>query len=210
LKLSRRQAEYFQLLVLYNQAKTLAEKKHHFERLLAHKGSKVKKIERELYQFFEKWYYVAVREIIDIYPFKDDYRELGLRLEPHITPDEAKAAVVLLEKLGFIMKNRDGIYQKTDPVISTGNDARAVALDNFQIEMLNLARRAVDHFPRETRSFSTLSLSISQKEYAVILDELREFRKRVLEIARTSALPDRIYQFNFQVFPLSSSALESR
>jgi uncharacterized protein (TIGR02147 family) len=54
----------------------------------------------------------------------------------------------------------------------------------------------------DERTFSCLTLGISEKGYKEIRQELRDFRSRVMKIA-TEDTADRIYQFGFQLFPLS-------
>jgi len=51
-KLKKSEADYFGLLVLYNQAKSHAEKKRWFEKILAFSKSKVKIVEVSQYEFF--------------------------------------------------------------------------------------------------------------------------------------------------------------
>jgi len=53
------------------------------------------------------------------------------------------------------------------------------------------------------RNHSTLTLSISQGEYRWIKEELGSLRKKILEMARGALNPDRVYQINVNVFPLS-------
>jgi uncharacterized protein (TIGR02147 family) len=72
------------------------------------------------------------------------------------------------------------------------------------VEILGLAREAMDRFPKAQRNFSTLSVTLSAEDYRLLIEELRAFRGRVLEMARQCREPDRVYQCNFQLFPLAS------
>ena len=87
--------------MLYNQAKSHAEKKRWFEKILAFLKSKVKIVEVSQYEFFEKWYYVAIRELLAFYKFSGDYKALGKSVEPPISPSQAKKAITLLMRLGL-------------------------------------------------------------------------------------------------------------
>jgi len=70
--------------------------------------------------------------------------------------------------------------------------------------MMDLAKEAVDRFPRDTRSISTLTLSLSAEVYAAIDAKLALFRREVLDMVKNDTNGvDRVYQFNFQVFPLT-------
>lgn len=204
MKLKRSEADYFQLLVLYNQAKSHAEKKQWFEKILAYSKSKVKIVEVSHYQFFEHWYYVALREILAFHDFKDDYKELGKMVDPPISASQAKKAVMLLEEFHFIEKDSKGYFRQTEKLISTGYDSRAVAINNFQLATLDLAKESIDRFPKDERDISTLTLSFSGAMYNQIGEKLKTFRRELLEMVKNDEqLVDRVYQINFQIFPLS-------
>jgi uncharacterized protein (TIGR02147 family) len=208
LQLKKREAEYFELLVLYNQAKSVDERKRLFDRLAGFKEARFQTIGADRNAYFQKWYYSAVRELFELSPFKGDYAALGRMLSPAITAEEAKDAVELLLRLGFIRKRAGGTLAKCDDVVTTGYDTKASAIHAYQLEMIRMASQALDRFPSERRTFSTLTLSIAEDDYQTILEELRAFRRRVLDIARKSQRPDRVYQYNFQVFPLALPAKE--
>ena len=203
-KLKKSEADYFGLLVLYNQAKSHADKKRWFEKILAFSKSKVKIVEVSQYEFFEKWYYVAIRELLAFYKFNGDYKDLAKSVDPPISPSQAKKAIALLERLNLIKKGPDGFYSQTDVLISTGYDAKTVAINNFQLSTLDLAKESIDRFPKEERDISTLTLSFSGPLYQTLSEKLKNFRREMLELVKNDPNPvDRVYQINFQIFPLS-------
>ncbi len=210
LKLKKNEAEYFGLLVFFNQAKSHADKKRWFEKIVAFSKSKVKIVQVSQYEFFQKWYYVAIRELLAFYKFNGDFQQLGKMIDPAISPAQAKKGIQLLEKLGLIKKEEDGYYKQTDTLISTGYDVRSVAINNFQLATLDLAKESIDRFPKDERDISTLTLSFSKELYGVIHEKLKGFRREMLELVKndTNAV-DRVYQVNFQIFPLSKIHQES-
>jgi uncharacterized protein (TIGR02147 family) len=204
LKLKKIEAEYFGLLVLFNQAKSHADKKRWFEKIVAFSKSKVKIVQVSQYEFFQKWYYVAIRELLAFYKFNGDFQQLGKMIDPPISPAQAKKGVELLEKLGLIARDESGYYKQTDTLISTGYDVRSVAVNNFQMSTLDLAKESIDRFPKEERDISTLTLSFSKELYNTIHEKLKGFRREVLELVKNDPnAVDRVYQVNFQIFPLS-------
>jgi uncharacterized protein (TIGR02147 family) len=203
LKLNKKEALYFQNMVLFNQAKSHEEKKKYFERMISSKESRVRTLNAEQYEFYDKWYYSAVRELLSFYPFSGDYDELSRMLTPPISASEAKHAIALLERLDLIRRGADGRCAATDALISTGYDAQSLCINNFVLNTLELAKSAMDRFDRNERNFSWVSLSVSTEGYKKIVDELRECRRRIMTIAAGDRHPDRAHLFNFQVFPLS-------
>ena len=68
---------------------------------------------------------------------------------------------------------------------------------------LDLAKGSYQAVPGKFRSHSTLTLSIAEPDFRRIREEITSLRKRILELARNSPAPDRVYQVTFNVFPLS-------
>ncbi|MEO6097299.1 MAG: TIGR02147 family protein [Fibrobacteria bacterium] len=203
LELKKEEAAYLELLVLFNQSKGHVEKKRYFERIIAYPKSNLKQVDATQFAFYEKWYYSVIRELLAFHPFIDDYRELGRLLEPSITTSEAQKAVKLLEDLKLIKRNGNGVYEKSDPIITTGYDTRSLAVNQFIIETLDLAKVALDKLPREERSLSALTLSLSEDGYALLEGKIKVFRRELLELARNCTDPKRVIQVNFQIFPVT-------
>ncbi len=203
LALKKGEADYFQLMVLFNQSKSHTEKKRHFEKILAFPKSNLKQVDATQYAFFEKWYYSVIHEVLAFHPFKDDYRELARLLEPPIATSEAQKAIRLLEELKLIRKNAEGWYEKSDAVITSGYDTRSLAVNQFIIETLDLAKTALDKLPREERSLSALTLSLPEDGYELLEAKVKAFRRELLELARNCTEPKRVVQVNFQLFPVT-------
>lgn len=203
-RLGRKEKEYFETLVLFNKAGGASEKKEYLDRLLAMRGSRVKKVEAHQWEYFRKWHHTAVRELIALKPFRGDFRALAGMTNPPITVQEARTSIELLERLGLIRKSADGAYERTDAAISAGDEVSQALISAYQVEAMDLAKYAMDHLPSGTRNFSTLTMSVSGPTYEAMLEELRSFRRRLLEMAQDSDDVDRVYQMNFHVFPITA------
>jgi uncharacterized protein (TIGR02147 family) len=203
LNLKVKESRFFEALVLYNQAKRLSEKRHYLERLLSFRKTDAAVLDKRQYELFDKWYYFAIREILAFYPFKGNYKELASLTEPPIRPKDAKKAISVLEKADLVRKNAAGIFERVEPVWTTGTDVRSIALVNLHRSMADLGKEAFDRFERDKRSMSTLTLSISEQEYKAIEKEIEAVRQKILTMARSCEKPDRVYQCNFNIFPLS-------
>lgn len=204
MKLKKREKEYFQNMVLYNQAKYHGDKKRYFKKIASFKESPITFLNKRQYEFYDKWYYSAIREALDFIKCDgSNCSKLAKILNPGITIKEAKNALILLETLGIIKKDSDGFYIKTDQVISTGYIAKNVSLNNYVLNSMKLAAEAVDRFPKEKRNLSWMTLSLSEESFGAIQEELRAFRKKALAIALNDKQVDRVCQFNFQIFPMT-------
>ena len=166
--------------------------------------SKVHELTAVQYMYFDKWYNVAIRELLNYFPFRGDYQQLAKMLNPPISPIEAKKSVALLKRLGLIEEKEDHTYRVTNKTITTVPHIPLVAVHNFQIATMDLAKEAIDRISREKRSISTLTLSLSKEAYKEIEDKLAIFRREVLDLVKHDKNRiNRVYQFNFQIFPLS-------
>jgi uncharacterized protein (TIGR02147 family) len=67
---------------------------------------------------------------------------------------------------------------------------------------MKLAENAINSGVKAT-NLSSVSFSISEKDFEAIQDEVRQCRRKIMEIAKNSTDPDRVYQLNVQLFPLT-------
>jgi uncharacterized protein (TIGR02147 family) len=202
-KMGDREADYFLTLVLFAKAGTQAEKERQYEKLLSFKQSEAAIMSHAQYRIFDQWYYLAIRELLACFEFTGDFADLGRRVQPAISGAKARRAVEELERIGFVKKNGAGVYERIEPVWTTNREMESVAVNKMQMAMLDRAREAYDRFGREARDMSTLTLSVSDDEYRRMTGELALLRNRFLEMARNSQRPDRVYQLNVSLFPLS-------
>jgi len=203
-KLTKAQTDYFELLVLFNQATSDSEKRHFFEKIVTMRKSKVKTLDPAQFELFGKWYYVAIREILDVFLFRDDYKELAKKVYPAIKPSEAKEAIDALEKLGLIKRDPNGYYKRLDAIVSSGDEWQSLVIQKYQSETMEIAREALYSVPKTHRDISTLTLSISMQGLQRMKEKIKECRRELLEIAKADEHADRVYQLNLQLFPLSA------
>lgn len=203
MKLKKKEAEYFECLVDFNEARTVEEKRIFFERLLALRKPEAHQVQASQFEFYSKWYYSAIRELIGIHPFRGDYAALARALDPAIRPDQAEKAVRVLEELQLIVKDAQGRYRQAQPLLTTGPEVESINVAQYQIACMDLAKEAVDRHDAAARDLSTLTLSLNQEGFAALKEEIVSFRKKLLALERSFQGPDRVYQLNMQFFPLT-------
>jgi uncharacterized protein (TIGR02147 family) len=204
-RLKKRETAYFLSMVAFGQAKTQEEKRCEFEKMTSFSESAVHQVHADQYRFYEKWYHSAIWAVLDIVEFDGvDFAQLGKMIEPTVTGAQAQSSLKLLEKLGMVERRDNGLIKPLHDVIDSGPRPPAVAVNNFVVAMLERAHEALDTVPVQERSLSWATVSLSEKGYREVLEESRDFRRRVLAIAEQDEAK-RVYQVNVQIFPLSKA-----
>lgn len=196
--------DFFENLVLMNQASNLKDKDRYYRKMLAVKEySKIARLGRESYEYFSKWYCPAIREMIGFKGLKQTYDEIAESLAPSISAKEVEKALVLLEGLGLIRKDEDGKYVRSDKAVTTGPEVQSLVVGNYHREMIRLAGESLDRFPKDERNITSLTLGIDSEKMDEIVRRIAALRADLLQMASTSKKPGQVVQVNFQVFPLS-------
>ncbi|MGL1903721.1 MAG: TIGR02147 family protein [Fibrobacterales bacterium] len=201
--MSEKEEDYFEVLVLFNQANTHSEKKYHLERLLSFSKCKVKKLVENQYEYYDKWYYSAVRELLHYYPFAGDFEDLADTLIPKIKVREAKKAIELLVGLDMVTQNEEGQYVLTDALITSGYETHSTAINNYVLSGISMAQDALDLFKPHERNLSSITFNYTEEELPELIEKFRSFRKDLMQMITRTPKANRVFQFNMQLFPLS-------
>jgi uncharacterized protein (TIGR02147 family) len=200
--LQKKERDYFKALVLFNNEKSLNKKSRYFASLQStHQSNKSVLLRNDQFEYFNKWYFAALREIAAYCDFKDDFQKLGALLDPPISAKGAKQGIELLLRLNLV-KKRDGPFVQTDASITTGNEVQNIAVANFQRETSQLAQRAITRMENR-QEISTLTFGTNKTGYKEIQSEIRAFRKKLIGLIDAHKPIDRVYQLNLQLFPLT-------
>ena len=205
LKLNEKEAEYFENLVFFNQAKTLKEKNYFFDKLIGlQKLKNIKKVAVDQYDYFKEWYHCIIRELVVMVDTSDekDSVKIARLLKPSVTAAQAKKSIQLLLRLGFL-KKENGRFVQTEPVLTTGPNIKNFQIIQFQIQMLHNAIEAFDRCKSNERFGSSTTLGISEETYKKFVHKIRDFRYHLMEIARNDEDPEIVYQLNLNLFPMS-------
>jgi uncharacterized protein (TIGR02147 family) len=201
--LKEREAEYFETLVHFVKAKSPRESKLLFEKLLSLQNVSAKTLLEYQYEFYRKWHHSAIRSLLEFYDFRGNYGALGQHLSPPISAKEAKESIRLLEKLKLIEKDASGRYRMTDAAITTGPQWKSLAVGAFQEETIRLSAESIGRHPKNHRDISTVTMNINERDFEEIREKISEFRSSIIKYVNEQQAPDRVYQLNIQLFPLS-------
>jgi uncharacterized protein (TIGR02147 family) len=207
MKMDKREIKFLDLLIAFDQAKTFTRREQIYKEILQLKvGQSQNKVDKTQYTYYSKWYHSAIRALLGYYKFnpdKDNFNTLGSRLSPAVTGKQARSSIKLLQKLGLIRVNELGLLEQCSRAVSSGPNTRSLEIFKYQTASMDLAKEALDKVSLKQREISTLTLNISEQGYEKIKDRIIQMRKEIIEIAGQDSKDDRVYQANFQLFPLT-------
>lgn len=203
LKFNKKETDYFLTLVRYNQTENAQEKKILFEELLSLRPSNAKTIQADQHEYFNKWYYSAIRELISVIEVSDNFKQIADILIPRVSVNEVREALDLLLRLGLVYRDKNGIFKRTDTLITAaGSSIDPSAIRKYQGDTMDLAKNALYSIDKELRDISTVTLSTNKEGMQMIKARIEQCRSEIMAIAGQSKDSDRIIQLNIQLFPL--------
>lgn len=202
--LKKQEREYFENLVYMNQASSHEERNHYYRKMMALKvNTPVKRIEKACYEYFSRWYYPAIREIVTFGEQNLTAGEIASLLVPEVSEKEAERALHVLLDIGLIRKDDEGRWVQCDKALSTGPETQMLNVANFHREMIRLAGESLERYQASERDISALTLSLPRKQVERVRQRIIAFRRELLALACSDDAADQVIQVNFQMFPLT-------
>ena len=201
--------EYFCEMVKFGHAKSDAEKKVTFNRMLAVADSrKARIVEGDSFRYFESWKNPVLRELAPAMPGAKPLA-LARACRPKISAAEVSESLGFLIKANLLQKDENGNYMQTEKSVTTGPmEVTPVAVRGMHRQMGEFALEAIEGVPQNERHFSGLTLGITQNAYKEIVQEIAEFRKRIVAIATREDDTDEVYRLNVQFFPMTNKSVD--
>jgi uncharacterized protein (TIGR02147 family) len=201
----KRESEYFHNLVCFNQTESIDEKNYYYEKLhsLIRPTRRVN-LQRNQFDYFSSWYIPVLRELITMPSFDGNLSTLAKQMVPTITLKECKKGIEILKELHLIEEKSDGVFIQKDFALNGGPEIRNLAIRNFQLETLDLAKNALKNQPIAHREIGTSTFGINQDGMDSLVKLLRKQKMEIIDlISNFDENCDRVYQLNQQLFPLS-------
>jgi uncharacterized protein (TIGR02147 family) len=197
-------ADFFRVLVKFNQAENPNERELYFEQLIALNKTPKKYLYETSFQYYKNWFNAAIRALLNVYDFDGVYfSSLAQKLTPSISVPQAKKAFHLLLKLHLIEKNSKGFYKPTSTSISTEEFVRNESLKQFQIQSLELAKSAIINELQQSKILTTNTISISKRGQKRIEKLIDRFREQVRSLVhKDEDPPETVYQIDVLFFPM--------
>lgn len=203
-KLTKEEVNFFETLVLFNQAGGAEEKNRHYERIAQSKRyADIKPLEVHQYAYFSNWHFVALRELVLLKDFREEPQWINKKLGTKLHPEEIKRAIQILLDLKLLRRDNHDRLCQTVEKISTTPEMGSLALINFHRAMLAKASDSLEKSRTAHRNVSALTVAVSRRQFDHIQERIDQFRREIHAIASEGDEREVVYQVNFQLFNLS-------
>jgi uncharacterized protein (TIGR02147 family) len=205
-RLNRDEASFFRKLVLHNQSTTAEERHRHATEIFRSKiYNEIFPLKETQYEFFSKWYFVPIRELLTMPGFSDDARWIAQKIQPPISVAQAEEALKTLRDLGLLKRDSGGKLTAASVTVATSDEVLSGSLAQCHRELIARGLEAIDRFARDQRDISSVTVRMNAKTIQKIKEKLAAFRKEIVALALAEKNPDTVFQLNLQLFPFTAT-----
>ncbi|MFK7873327.1 MAG: TIGR02147 family protein [Oligoflexales bacterium] len=203
--------KYFLQLVVYQHAKSSAEREEALSRLLDLKSRCLSAHwDKKNLNIFSEWYHLTILELLRLDGVKDEPEWIASVLKPRVPVSKVQASLELLESLQWISYDEEKLrLYPTRDRFSTGREIRGMAVQSYHQTMIHLASQSLSQEKPSLRDITSVTVSVPKGSMKDLKDLTAEFRQKVMEYADRCDHSDDIVQVNIQLFPLTHTDIVS-
>lgn len=199
-QLSKSESEYFLLLVNYDQANNLEQRKTYLSEVLQIQAQHCKILGEEYREYYSSWKFSLLRESLALLDDQGNPADISDRFCFPLVKEEIDELIHKMLSWDMLESKNDG-YARKERKIQSGHGL-STELKNLNSEMIDLAKDAMYHMPFHQRGIHGLTLSLSDDSYQEFLEISNDFRRKIVSLAQNSRGVNRVIQVNLQHFPL--------
>jgi uncharacterized protein (TIGR02147 family) len=200
--LSTKESEYLRLLVQLERKRrsgqdlTLTYK--NISRLARGRSAHV--LNESEFASIYQWYYLVIKEMALMPGFTEDPEVISKRLRRKATTSQIRDALDVLLKLGVLERDSEtGKMRHANGISETQNDIPSSAIRMHHRQMMHRALEALDEQSLETRTFSSVTLTVDPSRLPEVRSQIWDFIRHIN--AEFSSSPSgSVYQLNAQFF----------
>ncbi|MCB9495518.1 MAG: TIGR02147 family protein [Fibrobacteria bacterium] len=201
--LEGREAAFFEEMIRFSRARSAEESSRCYERMQALRGVSAGVVQSDQAEYYGAWHHTVIRALLGMAPFRGNWETLGSLCIPPLRPEEAKASVELLERLGIVVRDARDCLRLADTHITPGEGVPVETVRKFQKETLDLAKRALEEIAREEREISTITMALAESDLPLVQGWVKDLRRQIQTLSDSTPEPDRVYHLNVQLFPVA-------
>ncbi|MCI5599900.1 MAG: TIGR02147 family protein [Hallerella porci] len=199
-KLTAEESDYFLDLVRFGNEKNIDEREIYMKKLLAARAQNQEfALQDSKLQFFSKWYYPVLRDLLPLLPAKISAAKIGAMFTPALRAPQIQSGIQYLIQAGFVTLQKNGTYKVSQPIISTPPRVRSTILRKYHLKNLEVNAQVYDAFTSDDRSITSVTCSLSRESFEKVREEIAKLREKILAISREEKNPDRVCYVGFQL-----------
>jgi uncharacterized protein (TIGR02147 family) len=199
---------YFDLLVQFNQSKSMEEKNNLFLDLAKFRNSRAKIVGESQYKYYSKWHHAVVWSYIGMQKKRVEPVRIAKEVYPALTLSQVEESIKLLLELKLVKKTANG-YAVTENHITTEKEFRGLVARRFNQELIGLSLEAVDRVPAPLRQYNTMIASVSEEGFKSIRERMVSFNEELKDLVDKDKQTDRVYIVCMQLWPATKQILDT-
>lgn len=206
LSLTKKEQQYFDALVSFNQAKTPESKRYYLEVLFALKRKKEGSlISDHQYDCLSRWYYPVLLELTTLPDFSENPIHLKGKLYNKISTREIREALETMLRIGLLKRGDDGRLTRYEAGLTSEEDVKHTAVYSFHQQMLTHAKDVFAVANPEHREMSGITMALSKKQFKEIQSKIRELGDWVTNyLTNNPDTPETVFQMSMLLFPATN------
>lgn len=208
LGLNKKETEHFLTLVKYNQATEPKTRYHYLQKLSELRADNASDLKSP------HWLKVILYSICDGIGGTFSIADFKKLLSDRCKLQDLKKCLdemVAENALQLIQGSSEdlNLYQKTPGLNTLSNDIPISIIKQIQADLLFLGLESLFIDDAKERDLGSFSIALTRKEFEDVKFEMRKFRKSLLKdllMKREKSPGDRVYQVQFQIFPVTEKA----
>ena len=213
LKLNESQSKHFKNMVKYTHESDPVKREKFLDKMLRQLPEKTRRLKKNHFEFYSKWYYVAVHQSLSILDFKDDFKELSDFINPGIRQSEAKNAIELLKELELISQDANGFWRPSQKSFVGGEEVGTIAIHEYHNIMMDQAKIAQRNIEKSQRHIITQTVAITSEMQQHIKEKIANMQKEIVNaiVSDDNSKPkEQVFQLNVQFFPITNKHVEEK
>lgn len=202
---NKAQADFFQAMVLHDQARSDEERTLYFEKMASLKPKiRMSSLERNRYKVITDKLYLILREAVEHPAFKEDPEWLATQLAFSETPERIRQAIDVLLRLKLLTRNEHGKLTQVDTILTTPSTIDSLDAARYLQQVLSLAYKLVIQSPNRFLDMTTMTIPIPKGLLNDIRKKVTAFREDLVHFVNASGRDyEEVYLFNVQFFPVT-------
>ncbi len=204
--LSPKEKNYFELIVLKNNSKSVSEQELYLKLLKRVRPKQywdVGKIPVHEFEFVSEWYHWVILELFYLKDFFPSIDYIQMKLGPSVTKKMILYSLDKLSELGVIEKSPDGTFRRTTNEPLFLKDVPSQYIRAYHKNLSDRSKAAIDEIPPSERYIRGSMIALSKEQLKEAATIIEDAHRKLLSLSHDTGA-DRVYHFSSHLFPLTA------